>query len=765
MAESVYIASQNGVVENRIVQALFQKNYRGFLLTRQGPIAESEFFALYTDGVVEQIDPPNGSPRPEPDPAVRSKFLVLPASLQSGVSSNYTTGSLFTGAIRAVVQSDHIRGQETKFNYTWGTSHGLLEYPRPRFVGSDEFDEEARRAERKHYVIEVSSLGVYAAPVRLGANSSSYGLVGEYLPTAAQLAQNPGWQTYKTKLSLWWAYTYGGSGKVQRLLTAEQIAPAYAHGAPWKDSIGWAFDIYGRKAANVVSITRTDGFDFSAIDDYYETRLMELSFDVQEVQQDVSIQLLSPGQAIASSVAHGFSDGQVVVIAGADQPEYNGPHVIFNTSPNTFEFNVTGSPGSPATGDVKVINPANEVQLSAQLAVGAAGKVTFRWNNGGTLWIPQGDIWAAVRPFRNVIAGSGPVHVFYDGEDQILTTWSSNAQSISAFETPPFAAPAPYQTQVVQWDGVNHISHQHNDTDDQIFLCQEGACFRQFARLVSTGSGEKHDAHSNVQHGFSNSLFDLTVSSYSKTARYSQTSNLGKAGEFEDTFPNLHGVCPSCSGIVQCSNTYHVIDTVIATRTRRRSGTEQSDGGSSLMLLPREREAIAGISFERTRFVGSEETTGEFQVRVGRLEENAGGDCPFTNFERDDYYIPGFLGTPFPYPTPNPGTIAVDTRGFSGNFHLRAVGKSLSKSLTFNSQGVIQNPDLFEFSYWTKGQHETAQSALFAMRGGLFHDDPSLDPPAGQVQNLVTSVDGDVVISGGFAELDGKTIIGFVGLV
>lgn len=50
---------------------------------------------------------------------------------------------------------------------------------------------------------------------------------------------------------------------------------------------------------------------------------------------------------------HDYTDGytQTVTIAGADQPEYNGTHdFIHQPNRRTFEFSVTGSPVTPATG-------------------------------------------------------------------------------------------------------------------------------------------------------------------------------------------------------------------------------------------------------------------------------------------------------------------------------------------------------------------------------------------------------------------------------
>jgi hypothetical protein len=47
---------------------------------------------------------------------------------------------------------------------------------------------------------------------------------------------------------------------------------------------------------------------------------------------------------------HGLSNGASVVIRGATQDEYNGIYTIFNVSTNTYDYTVSGSPATPATG-------------------------------------------------------------------------------------------------------------------------------------------------------------------------------------------------------------------------------------------------------------------------------------------------------------------------------------------------------------------------------------------------------------------------------
>ena len=60
----------------------------------------------------------------------------------------------------------------------------------------------------------------------------------------------------------------------------------------------------------------------------------------------------SGSTATATQTGHGFSNGQEVVIAGADQGEYNGIHAISNVTTNTYDYTVSGTPATPATGTI-----------------------------------------------------------------------------------------------------------------------------------------------------------------------------------------------------------------------------------------------------------------------------------------------------------------------------------------------------------------------------------------------------------------------------
>lgn len=58
----------------------------------------------------------------------------------------------------------------------------------------------------------------------------------------------------------------------------------------------------------------------------------------------------SGSTATATVAAHGYASGDAVTISGAAQSEYNGTFAISNVTTNTFDYSVSGTPATPATG-------------------------------------------------------------------------------------------------------------------------------------------------------------------------------------------------------------------------------------------------------------------------------------------------------------------------------------------------------------------------------------------------------------------------------
>jgi hypothetical protein len=74
--------------------------------------------------------------------------------------------------------------------------------------------------------------------------------------------------------------------------------------------------------------------------------------DGSDAVQSVTALTRASSTATATLVGHGYSTGDYVTIAGADQSEYTGTAQIAVTDPDTFTYAVSGTPATPATGTI-----------------------------------------------------------------------------------------------------------------------------------------------------------------------------------------------------------------------------------------------------------------------------------------------------------------------------------------------------------------------------------------------------------------------------
>lgn len=103
----------------------------------------------------------------------------------------------------------------------------------------------------------------------------------------------------------------------------------------------------------------------------------------------------SSSTATATLAAHGFAVGDTVTISGASESEYNGDQRITAVTTNTFDFEVSGTPTTPATGSPVVGRTAVYTPVSSsfdslsiyfaldgirQKILGARGSVEFGIN-------------------------------------------------------------------------------------------------------------------------------------------------------------------------------------------------------------------------------------------------------------------------------------------------------------------------------------------------------------------------------------------------
>jgi hypothetical protein len=86
----------------------------------------------------------------------------------------------------------------------------------------------------------------------------------------------------------------------------------------------------------------------------YKYRLDDGSWSAEQGQMKTLTSLVRNGTTATATLAgHGYQEGDIVDISGVPQQEYNGAFTIFNVTGSTFDFAVSSSAITPATGTVR----------------------------------------------------------------------------------------------------------------------------------------------------------------------------------------------------------------------------------------------------------------------------------------------------------------------------------------------------------------------------------------------------------------------------
>jgi hypothetical protein len=139
---------------------------------------------------------------------------------------------------------------------------------------------------------------------------------GQYLVVAANLAEFQANYPTVTNVVGDWSGRLSNSGERVTLVDAADVL---VDTVSYADEGDWAFREFGRGRDLVESITR------------------------------------SGTTATVRITDHGYNNGDVIEISGADQPQYNGTFTVsgvVNTNATTFTITVSGSPATPATGHI-----------------------------------------------------------------------------------------------------------------------------------------------------------------------------------------------------------------------------------------------------------------------------------------------------------------------------------------------------------------------------------------------------------------------------
>ena len=113
-------------------------------------------------------------------------------------------------------------------------------------------------------------------------------------------------------------------------------------------SEGAIVDIVQDPVTTEITTVQSDG---TAIQDVRV--LLRASDGTGDLPFEDSVSITRSGStASVSHTAHGMVSGNKVQISGANQQEYNGVKTISNVTTNAYDFTVTGTPTTPATGTI-----------------------------------------------------------------------------------------------------------------------------------------------------------------------------------------------------------------------------------------------------------------------------------------------------------------------------------------------------------------------------------------------------------------------------
>lgn len=116
---------------------------------------------------------------------------------------------------------------------------------------------------------------------------------------------------------------------------------------------------------------------------------------------------------------HGFASGWSITIAGANETAYNGTYAISNVTANTFDYTVTTSPVSPATG----------ASMTAAKATAPDKDTLLNWVRGHDNYGDEASPGSpyTVRPsIHGDVLHSRPVVINYGGTTGVMVYYGAN---------------------------------------------------------------------------------------------------------------------------------------------------------------------------------------------------------------------------------------------------------------------------------------------------------------------------------------------------
>jgi hypothetical protein len=180
----------------------------------------------------------------------------------------------------------------------------------------------------------------------------------------------------------------------------------------------------------------------------------------------------SGATATVAHTAHGMVNGDIAIIRGAAEPEYNGPHVISNVSANAYDYTVSGTPATPSVGtrivDGQFQTSYDNSPTSEGTFFGGAGYAVndlITLTDGTVVDVSSVSV-GVVNGFTIISTGSRGGHTAGDTILQASTDWSGTGFTLTP-DTDNLTVSASGAILNGTTDGSGNISASRTFTADQ----------------------------------------------------------------------------------------------------------------------------------------------------------------------------------------------------------------------------------------------------------------------------------------------------------
>lgn len=343
-----------------------------------------------------------------------------------------------------------------------------------------------------------------------------------------------------------------------------------------------------------------------------------------------------------------------------------------------------------------------------------------------------------------------PIHVYYDGDTEVISRWKYEKATISGTNTPSDIV-------FTDIDGAgrtltyHHSKHYVQRTGAMISpVCQEADGEVENTSETTAANGVSTSTRDSVSVGFYSPLADATPDGDPvATTTYADELNSTPADNITNSDPEWtpHASCGGGGPVTNNVNEGFRDRRLYLSTIHNLSNSFVQK--ASAVLFAEEREACLMVYSKRhTQAVNLRRTkvalVQEFSTQVSEKVSGAG---PWTDWERAYGLQPLDLNALLvgDFDTLEDTSTPTD----SGEALLQLGGVVYPVTLTFDGSGLVTNTGLATFLSYTAGVKETAASEVKAMHGNIYDVQSDLTP-TDQKNNSARTLNGASTFVGGF---------------